>query len=161
MVSCLTVHQSWSKVVTQSFCEAAKGLHWTYSPHLISMHHRALTEQVAEHLQRLPGLHRACGGCSSAPCALSGFAQAPSSGLVYIMCWNLRKGGSFAKPCRHTVMTCMAVSVRLNGAWQACFRLAKKVSGESSSCSCSSWSYGWLAGSYASKHTQTVNLRIT
>lgn len=72
--------------MTKSVCEAVKDLHWRYSPHLISMHHRALTEQVTEHLQRLIGLHSACGSCSSAPCALSGFVQAPSFGLVYMMC---------------------------------------------------------------------------
>ena len=141
---------------------------WKCSPHLISMHHRALTEQVTEHLHRLAGLHRACGGCSNAPCALNGFAQAPSFGLVYIMCWVLRQGSSFAKSCRHTVITCMAVSVRLNGAWPACCSCLLAVGSsarslESSSCSC--WSYGWLAQKLLSLEAQTVifvaHLRLT
>ena len=74
--------------MTRSLCGAVKDFQWRYSPHLMSMHHRALTEQVTEHLQRLAGLHRASRGCSSALCALSGLLQPPSFGLVCIMCYN-------------------------------------------------------------------------
>ena len=91
-----------------------------YRPHLISMHHRAFTEQLVEHLQRLTGLHRAGFGRSKAFCAQNELAQLPNFSFVDIdVCCAECAAETVAmqQACHILLATCLAASVSTQADW--------------------------------------------